>query len=253
RNSCFNSFQRKLTDNLKKLKSDDYSSSSDDEDDFLDEMIFKKKIAFPEIFHMYSFKIPPEEIEHPNTQCSNWPKEAVTSSISEPPEIKEKTKIAHLKGLENLKLEGANVQTEDSISTAFAYEDIMKKSGAENMEIESDTVEKTPDQNKHLDKLTETLPALNGRDKEEEKDDFLKRQMAFFEDISSESDSGDTIIMESLDKENVTVGNTLGYSPVPTLSAEYNLDKPSDCTAIINVPSLEPRLTPDHLQERKKG
>ncbi|KAH9525040.1 hypothetical protein Btru_000173 [Bulinus truncatus] len=214
KHSFFKSFQVKFVNNMNKHTNDYYSSSSDDEDDYLDAIIIKEKIRNPDGkdekmkssdsfdgLYRLNLKMPSESYQNFLLASSN-PAE----------DVPDKNKLILLPDWKK-----AN----------------NKSKCEENITIECEKWSAISEcKSEALDEKACPIGLDLDKDKSQ-KDDFLTRQMAFFEDISSDSDSGDTIIMYNLDKdsemkssmpcsEQLEVHNR---SPVPSVTLDVSLDE----------------------------
>ncbi|KAI8791780.1 DNA polymerase zeta catalytic subunit isoform X1 [Biomphalaria glabrata] len=202
KHSFFKSFQMKLLGNMKRHTSDYYSSSSDDEDDFLDAVIIKEKIrnSNQNLDYVKSFQfIDTETSKQSPVSCQTSFMDISPSALQVVYET-----IHHI--AQHVEMKETQLDSMKSYTDLSEEEEVLVESDKDELVQKSDQNEIQVSPESGLIKTNYDLPSNPDGDKEKTgKDDFLKRQMAFFEDISSDSDSGDTIIMSNYQDQDVSI------------------------------------------------
>ena len=214
-------FKKKLVKNLNKSRNDEYSSSSDEEDDILDEEILHKKLypdRMPEFSktNASSTKISKSTmyLDSLNILSSYYLKETASRPLDlvKPTCVTEICKVQSLPNDNNLGLSTYPLE-----SVEFSNE---------KTKIKATTSQSTKDTPKRV-----------------EKDDFLKRQMAFFEDISSTSESENELKSEA-EKTNISpkcppLRLSVGSNGIKILKSTDNEPNFS-----VGVEKFEPHIVP---------
>lgn len=286
RSSSFCSFQQKFLANIQKLKSSDYSSSSDDEDDVLDDTVLKAKLGMPYMLltcarnKFYMFKSVKNGYTRPGQSLFNR-KPVVNGKASVMPWWCEDIQPNKLEAIDSIQGKHCRVIQEQSMNRTALHSDEEKtlsprsefcldensnpqEAGeavskellmSETIHVKNDCILKEKSNNLHmpqetdLDKsgfinhsiLVNTSLCSDSMKMQEEKDDYLKSQMAFFEDISSDSHSSDTIIMGNfVAGENNSEDEELSLQDCPSatcksMSSTYVIASSETCVPDLDI------------------
>ncbi|XP_012939593.1 uncharacterized protein LOC101853172 isoform X2 [Aplysia californica] len=214
-------FRQKFEINMTKHNHEEFSSSSDDEDDFLDDLILKGKIL----------ELKANQLE---TSCEqvrdNEQSESIRETAVGTKELCEESREQQISGAQPIYI---RTPDDDTVSPSIPESkthcvDVVTPTDVDNVLPCCERSQlPSPIQESEDEKLIFTPSSLpnpvelnSSAEKGEGRDDYLKSQMAFFEDISSDSDSNNTIIVDGVPgKESASFTKSLTFSPIAAYSA----------------------------------